>query len=339
MRLALSCVMTFALAAGAAAEGARAPVSVVATVSTAQPYTETLVLRGRTEANRHVELKAEISGLIDSEPLRKGTFVRAGDTLCRLADADRTAELEEARVRLVEAELNFEAASALSKKGFTSETRANTMVAELAQARSRVLRAELNIKRLSIVAPFDGVLDTDTAELGTLLMGGSTCATLIALDPIKLVAFAPERTVDQLEVGAEVSARLITGREATGRISYVSRSADRDTRTYLIEAETPNPDLAIRDGMTAEIEVQLEPRDAHLAPQTALTLDDEGRLGVRLNEEGVARFVPVEILKDEPRGVWLAGLPERAEIIVVGQEFVTDGHALAVEYAGAERTQ
>lgn len=327
------------LTAGAALAGDKVPVSVVAYVSSAQPYVETLTLRGRTEANRRVELKAEIAGLSASEPLRKGALVREGDTLCRLADGDRPAELAEARARLAEAELNFAAADQLSKKGFTSETRANTMIAELAQAQARVLRAELNIERLEITAPFDGILETDTAELGALLQSGSTCAAMIALDPIKLVAFAPERSVDQLGVGAEVSARLITGRTLSGRISYVSRAADRDTRTYLVEAEAPNPDLTIRDGMTAEIGVKLEARPAHLAPQTALTLDNDGALGVRLNENGVARFVPVEILKDEPRGVWLAGLPDRAEIIVVGQEFVTDGHPLDVGYVDPERIQ
>lgn len=314
-------------------------VSVVAYASTAQPFTETLVLRGRTEANRRVDVKSEISGLIASPPLRKGALVRAGETLCQVENGDRTAESSEARARLAEAKLNFEAADQLARKGFTSETRANAMIAELEQARARVFRAELDIARLTIAAPFDGLLETDTAELGSLLQSGSTCASLIALDPIKLIAYAPERTVDQLKVGAEISARLITGREITGRITFVSRAADRDTRTYLMEAEAANADMTIRDGMTAEIDVSLEARLAHLAPQTALTLDDEGALGVRLAENGVARFAPVTVLRDEPRGVWLDGLPKQAEIIVVGQEFVIDGQALKVEYLDREPTR
>ncbi|QIE54537.1 efflux RND transporter periplasmic adaptor subunit [Pikeienuella piscinae] len=335
----LAATASFALLGAPAKAVEREPVPVVAVASHAQEFADRLILRGRTEANRKVEVKSEIAGLVASPPLRKGAQVRAGEILCNIEDGGRTAELAEAKARLSEAQQNFEASEQLSKKGFTTETRANAMIAELAQAHARVLRAELNIERLAIAAPFDGILESDTAELGSLLQSGSTCATLIALDPIKLIAYVPERSVDAIEVGARIQARLITGREIEGRISFVSRAADRETRTYLVEAEAPNPDLAIRDGMTAEIGVALKSRMAHLAPQNALTLNDDGALGVRLAVDGVARFAPVTILKDEPRGVWLDGLPETADILVAGQEFVIDGAPLDVEYAEPDRIQ
>ncbi|MGB0508341.1 MAG: efflux RND transporter periplasmic adaptor subunit, partial [Pikeienuella sp.] len=191
---------------------------------------------------------------------------------------------------------------------------------------------EINIGRLEIKAPFDGVLISDTAELGELMQSGSICASLIALNPIKLVAFAPERTVDTLAMGADVHGSLITGRKIEGQITYIARSADRDTRTYLIEATSENKDLAIRDGMTAELRVDLEGQNAHLLPQTALTLDNDGLLGVRLIKDGEAWFTPITVLRDQPDGVWVTGLPDNAEIIVVGQEFVTDGKAVEPQY-------
>lgn len=336
LTLCLSAAIAFApVAASAQPE----PVSVVVIESTVSPYSERLKLRGRTEAARNVEVKSEISGLIASPPLRKGAFVRAGETLCRIEQAERAAELTEAKARLIDAEANFAASSSLSKKGFSTEIRANAMEAALEEARARVLRAELNLSRLDIKAPFDGLLETDTAELGALLQNGSTCATLIALDPIKFVAYAPERTVDSLEVGAAVSARLITGEEIEGEISFVSRAADRDTRTYLVEAEAANADLAIRDGMTAEIQVSLKTRQAHFIPLSSLTLNDEGVLGVRLAVDGAARFASVDLLRDEPGGVWVAGLPDTVDLIVVGQEFVNDGAPVAVTYVEQERIQ
>ena len=139
--------------------------------------------------------------------------------------------------------------------------------------------------------------------------------------------------------GAEVDAKLITGRQLRGEITYVARSADRDTRTYLVEAQTPNEDLSIRDGMTAEMLISLEGVDAHYLPQTALTLDDQGALGVRLAIGAEARFQAVDVLRDEPRGVWVSGLPETADVIVVGQEFVIDGQALTVTYVDPEALQ
>ncbi len=313
--------------------------AVVALASKAEIYADTLVLRGRTEADRRVEIRSEIEGLISSPPLRKGARVEKGDILCEVSEGDRAAELAEARARLKEAELNFDAADQLSKKGFASTTTTNTRSAALEQAKAMVLRAEIGIDRLKILAPFSGLLETDTAELGSFLQKGTLCATLIALDPIKMVAFAPEKSVDKLHVGAPVKGRLITGQSVTGEISFVSRSADRDTRTYLIEAETANEDLSIRDGMTVEIDVSLEGEPAHLLPQTALTLDNEGVLGVRINDDGIAKFIPVEILRDAPDGVWIAGLPDAADVIIVGQEFVIDGQKLNVSYIDPTRMQ
>ena len=64
---------------------------------------------------------------------------------------------------------------------------------------------------------------------------------------------------------------------------------------------------------------------AHLVPQSALTLNDEGYLGVRIiTTNRTAQFVKVKMLIDTAKGVWLTGLPERADIIVVGQEYVKD---------------
>ncbi|TDA72185.1 efflux RND transporter periplasmic adaptor subunit, partial [Halomonas marinisediminis] len=73
-------------------------------------------------------------------------------------------------------------------------------------ARASVERAEDAIANLVITAPFDGVLEQDTAELGAYLSPGSPsgahCATILQLDPIKIVGFAPEMLVDRIAVGA-----------------------------------------------------------------------------------------------------------------------------------------
>lgn len=329
------CARASAQDAGA---GARPPAAVVAVASVAQPFQDRIVLRGRTEADRRVDVPAEISGLVASPPIRKGARVAAGDPLCVLDPGERPAALAEARAYLRQMEVEHEAALRLSQRGFTAETESLTRAAKLEGARAQLMRAELDMRRLTIAAPFDGMLESDTAELGALLQPGAVCATLISLDPILLVGFAAERDVDRLAPGAPASARLANGREVAGTIRFVSRAADEATRTFRVEVAAPNADGAIRDGMTAEIAVALPPRPAHLVPQSALTLDDAGRLGVRLADGGVARFAPVTILGEavggkDGGGVWLDGLPPEAQIIVVGQEFVSDGHRLAVTLA------
>lgn len=351
-------------------------VAVIAMESTAREIDSAVLLRGRTEAARSVELKAETSGRVVSQPTPKGTLVAAGDALCEIDMGTRAAALAETRARLAEAEANaatvsarvaeaearvteartgLDNAEALFDQGFAAETRviaaraameaaraglaaaeagAASATAAIESARSAVASVERDIANTRITAPFDGVLETDTAELGSLLQPGSPCATVLVLDPIRLVGFVAETDVDRVTVGATAGARLSSGREVVGRVTFLSRSADPTTRTFRVEAEVINADLAIRDGQSAEIAIQAEGTEAHLLPQSALTLDDAGTLGVRVAEPDggghVARFVPVSLLRDAREGVWVTGLPETAMVIVVGQDFVVDGVAIDV---------
>ncbi|MEM9779180.1 MAG: efflux RND transporter periplasmic adaptor subunit, partial [Pseudomonadota bacterium] len=168
--------------------------------------------------------------------------------------------------------------------------------------------------------------------LGSLLQPGGACATLISLNPIKLVGFVPEQDVERLDFGAPAGARLITGQVLSGQVSFLSRSADEVTRTFRVEIQVPNEDQSIRDGVTAEIMIGLDGATGHLVPQSALTLNDTGELGIRANEDGIARFMPVTPIRDDAEGVWISGLPDSVEIIVVGQDFVRDGRKIDVTY-------
>ena len=200
-------------------------------------------------------------------------------------------------------------------------------------AAAGVQRAEQEIERLQIFAPFEGLLESDTAEIGSLMQPGALCGTVIQLDPIKLVGFVPEAEVDRVTVGANAGARLATGAQVQGIVTFLSRSADPQTRTFRVEITVDNADLSIRDGQTADIVIASDGVMAHLLPSSALTLNDEGILGLRIvDQDSLARFAPVTFLRDNADGVLLAGLPDQADVIVVGQEFVTDGVLVAPSY-------
>ena len=315
--------------AAAAEETAQeAPVRVVAYRSVAKPVESALVLRGRTEAHRNVSIRAETAGLVVSEPMRAGAKVATGDLLCRIEAGSREAQLAQAKAALAQAKVDNDAAQKLSERGYAAETTAMARLAALEAAAAAVKQIELDIQRLEMRAPFDGVLESDTAELGALLRAGDACATLIALDPIEIVGYAPETDVDKLEVGMHAGARLISGAEIPGEVTFVSRSADSQTRTFRVEISADNRDGRIRDGMTAEILIPLAGETAHFVPQAALTLNNAGELGVRAAVDGVARFHKAGILRDETDGVWLTGLPDTLDIIYVGQEYVSDGRAV-----------
>ena len=277
---------------------------------------------------------------------------RLAEAQSRLPESE--ARLAESRAQLTAAEIDNNAASRLSESGFASETRAATTAATVSAAVAAIQSAEAGVEaarsgirsaeagvdqareeisRLQIRAPFEGLLESDTAELGSLMQPGALCATVIQLDPIKLVGFVPEAQVDRVEIGAPAGARLASGREVQGQVIFLSRSADLQTRTFRVEIEVDNADLAIRDGQTADILISTDGIPAHLLPSSALTLNDAGALGVRVvTEETEALFMPVTMLRDTARGVLLTGLPDQVDVITVGQEFVTDGVAVEVTY-------
>ena len=304
-------------------------IRVVALRSMARDVQAAVILRGETRASREVELRAETAGRVISEPLRRGSAVQQGQVICQIDPGTREAALAEAEARLADARLNFDAADRLSQDGFASTTRRATAEANLRSAEAGVAAARKDITRLTLTAPFAGILEDDSAEIGSLLQPGSLCATVIQLDPIRLLGFVPETEVDRIAPDAMAGARLATGREVTGRVSFISRAADPATRTFRVDIDVPNPDLSIRDGQTAEIVIAAPGTQAHLLPQSALTLDDAGRLGVRLvGADSRAGFAPVTLLRDTAEGVWVSGLADQADVIVVGQEFVTDGVAV-----------
>lgn len=367
-------------AAQAVADASGRAVGVVALKSQARQIDSALILRGQTRAIRQVEVRAETTSTVISEPKRKGAFVEAGDLLCELDPGTRyaalaeakarelearsrvpesEARLHEAKARLQEAQVNDNAAQKLSQSGYASETRriateaavrsaeAGIKSAEagleatragIEAATAAVAAAERDIDKLTIEAPFRGLLESDTAELGSLMQAqsGSICATVIQLNPIKVVGFVPETQVNRVTVGSPAGARLATGLEVQGRVTFLSRSADPTTRTFEVEITVPNDELLIRDGQTATIGIASDGTQAHLLPQSSLTLNNDGQLGVRtVGADSIVQFRPITLIKDDPKGVWVTGLGERADVIVVGQEFVTQGVRVAPTYREA----
>lgn len=325
--------------AATAAETVRRAPLVETVLSEARPFPAALKLRGVTEASRKVTVSAQTAGVVISEPRRKGARLAKGDTLCEIEPGDRVARLNEAKARLKEAVAVAKASSELGKKGFSAETTRARDQAALEAARAQVAAMELDMARTRMTAPFDGWLETDTAELGSLLSLGSACATLIALDPIRFVGFAAENEIGKVRLRQPVETRLIDGRRIPAQVSFVARAADARTRTFRVEAQAPNPSTAdgmVRDGATATLFIAFGERPAHKAPRAALMLDDEGAIGVMLAEDGRARFQAVELLADEADGVWIAGPPARTEIVTTGQYYVADGAAIRTQRRSAQ---
>ena len=302
------------------------PVKVRVRHSAASPITTELVLTGRTEPSRMATLSAETKGRVIAVEAAKGAHVKAGDVIVRIDPGDRAARLAQARALIGQRKLEYDAGKKLSAKGFQSQTKLAEAKANLRTALAQLKQIELDIARTTIRAPFDGILQDRTVEVGDYLGIGDPAAIVVDLDPVLAVAQVAEREIGGVRPDQPGSARLITGEIVTGRVRYVSAVGETGTRTFRIELEIPNAERRVAAGLTAELRLPLDEALAHLISSAVLTLTDDGAVGVKsVDEGGVVRFHAVGIEADTPEGIWITGLPEELDIITVGQEFVLEG--------------
>lgn len=297
-------------------------------------FTQEITVHGRTEALRAVSMQAEVSGRVIETPVERGGRVRKDDLLCRLAPNERMARLEEARALAAQRRIEYEASAKLAEKEFRSATQLAQSKAQFEAALAQVRQMEVELDSTSIRAPFDALVEERPANIGDYLQPGGVCARLIDEDPYLVVGEVAEGDVDAISDGSEALVRLVNGKEHRGTVRFVSSTADERTRTFRIEIELANPERDLREGMSADIIVPVRKTRAHYMSSANLVLDASGRLGVRaVDIDDVVVFHPVRILSDDLNGVWVSGLPQRARVITVGQNFVTAGQKVAVSLA------
>ena len=183
----------------------------------------------------------------------------------------------------------------------------------------------VELNRTEVKAPFAGYIEK-IVKPGNFLERGQVCATIIQLDPISFIAGVPEYDINKVRIGQNVGVKLVTGQTIKGKLTFVSKSASTDTRTFVVESQIPNPEGSVKDGLTANMTIEIDKVMAHKISPSILLLNDEGKLGIRIvTENNAAMFKEINILEDSEDGLWVTNIPNIVEIIIQGQGFVEDG--------------
>ena len=292
----------------------------------AEEVMRTIIVNGKTAPARVVDLAAETDGRIEYIGADRGASLERGQLIVRLDERDRAARLAQAQATLKQREVEYEARERLKSESYVSEAQLQEAVALLETARAELKRAELDLAYMAIRAPFAGALQARMVEVGDFVSRGDPIATYVDNRTIIVSANVSEFDARYVSVGDAAEARLATGEDVQGRIRYVAPVADDATRTFTVELEVDNADGALRAGGTAELRIPAEAVLAHRVSPSLLTLDDAGNVGVKIiNGGGEVEFVVADIALSGSDGVWLAGLPETATIITVGQGYVSSG--------------
>jgi multidrug efflux system membrane fusion protein len=294
--------------------------------SVARERVKEIVLFASTEADRAVLVRAETAGRVTTLGAAKGDRVKRGDVIVRIATEDRKARLAEAEARLAQYTLAYDAAQKLSEKEFRSRVQLAEARSQLEAANAALAAIRNDIEHTVIRVPFDGILEDLAVEIGDYLGVGDGVARIVDLDPILIVAEVSEREVGLVKTESPASARLVTGQEVAGAVRFVARVGAAPTRTFRVEVAVDNPALVIGEGLTAELWLTTGRVRAHRVSPAVLTLSEDGVLGIKIvGPDDKIVFHTVDIVVDTPDGVWLAGLPERVDVVTVGHEFVRAG--------------
>lgn len=290
-----------------------------------------IILNGKTMPDRKVTLRAEIESKVIAKDTKRGE-IEEGTVIVRLDEKDLRYRLQEAEALVEQRELEFKAADSLFSKQLHPETKLAEAKSALEHARATLEKTSIDLKNTEIKAPFNGILQSIKVEVGDYVRVGEAIAEIIALDPLTITAQVSERQVHDIFNGMKGICKLSSGKQIEAEVTFVSLEAGTKCRTFTVDLEVPNPDNAIAAGETVQIILSTEPIEAHKIPLSALVLNDEGILGVKiLDDEDVVHFIPASMIKSTTKDTWLTGLPKKARIIILGQHYVQNNEKVTVE--------
>lgn len=295
----------------------------------AQPHRVYFTIRGITTANHKVILRAETDGPVEKIFADRGKVVKKGEPILKLFLKDRSAKLLEAEAKAASKQIEYNAALTLSEKGFTPKISLAQAKARLEESKAQLLAIKTSIADTVIKAPFTGILDDRTVEVGSYVNVGDTVATIIDLNLIRSVIAVSEKQISSLKLGQRGKIYMTDGKTFEGEICYIGRVADPKTRTFRVELISPNPDYTIPDGMAIEVRIPIYETNAHFISPAILSLDTEGNLVLKMiNEQNQAHIAPIQMIDTQSDGIWISGIPEKATVIITGQEFIQDGETV-----------
>ncbi len=338
-------------------------------VTVARPLQKTItewdIFTGRFTAVRSVEVRARVSGFIDSVHFKDGQIVKQGDLLFvidprpyRLAVEQARAEVERARARLDITTADVERATPLARSQALTERELDTRRSNQREAAATVAsldaatkQAELNLEWTEVRAPQSGRISDRRVDPGNLITGGETGSTLltviVSIDPIHFVFDGAEadflRYVRLAQAGIRplsrdaqnpVSVSLADEGDFVhhGRMDFVDNVLNPKTGTIRGRAIFENKDGLLNPGYFGRLRLFAGERPALLIPDSAIASDQARKIVFTVADDGVVGTKVVELgpMVDGLRVV-RTGLAATDRIVIDGLQRARPGQKVTAE--------
>lgn len=285
---------------------------------------------GSLTPNERIVVSPEVAGRISQIHFAEGQKVSAGDVLFSLDSSIERAQLKQAEASRELSQLEYRRANELLRKNVGS---ANDRDAALAQLRTDDAEVELareRINKMSLEAPFDGVMGLREVSLGQYVSPGESLAPLVSVNPIKLEFQVPEIYVSDIQQGQSVAVALdaLPGETFTGEVYALSPAVDDNSRNFTVRARLENEQGLLKPGLFARVTVTLETiPDALMVAEDALVPEGHQQLIYKL-VDGKVEITPVAVgLRRSGQVRIVKGLAPGDVVVTAGQMKLQPGAA------------
>ena len=307
----------------------------------------------RTAGFREVQVRAQVSGILQERTYQEGSQVKQGQILFRIDPRPYQAALSRAKgslaqeqARYRQTERDLKRIRELQKKGFASESELDNAVSNFEQSKANIeaAKAEVQSKQIdldytTVEAPISGITSKETVSEGSLMVAGDPNASLLTqitqLDPIYVNFAAPDREVSSVRSGLQSGSLVREGGQqmsveikfgdgtsypVEGKVDFTDSTIDRGTGTVSARAVVANPNLALMPGQFVRVVVKgINKPNAITVPERALSQGPNGTFVYVVDDQGLARIRPIGTAHTA-NGRWVveSGIEAGDKVIVEG---------------------
>lgn len=310
------------------------PITVETTRVIEKLFADQFETLGSLASMDHINITSEIAGQIAEIHFKPGTFVKKGTLLIQLDNAVLKSEVDSAHASLVLALNNFKRTQELTKRNITSAQALDSAQADLEEKQNMHRKKLALLEKLSLRAPFAGILGSKQVSAGQYVTMGQPLVSLIANQQMRVEYNMPERLLSRLHKGQmiQVLSEAFPSNVYRGTVNYIAPAIDKDTRTLAVEALIDNSRNQLYSGLFVRVQHQLgQPRKRLLVPEESLIPTISGQKifivrdnkAVAVNVKTGAHHIALTEIRQ--------GLKLDDTIIVRGQHKLKEGSEISVK--------
>ncbi|UOK42709.1 MULTISPECIES: efflux RND transporter periplasmic adaptor subunit [Flavobacterium] len=275
--------------------GDKKPAKVSGIVLKPRVFSDNLSLSGSIDANEQVEIRSEVSGIVESINFDEGTFVTQGQQLFKINDVELRAQLSQAKTKQTLASENERRARLLLAKEAISQEEYDIASADFRSAKAQTQLIQAQIAKTSVKAPFSGKIGLRSISKGTYVTPTTIVANLVNTSQVKITFSIPEKYATQMKINTGISFSVAGSKDTfVAKIYAIEPGIEVETRTLKMRAIANNSEGKLIPGTFASIALPLDKiNDALLVPTEALIPVQNGKK-VFVSLGGKAKEVMVE---------------------------------------------